>query len=113
MRQAPNLDLTDKALRDTKDLLPPLSMTEIVKLIQEAHPAIAKHFGTQIGFTVQYHESEIMVGVMTKLMNDGIVCLPIRDGMFIPKPQVEYGAKVMGQVFNDRYGFSISFGLKK
>jgi len=98
--------------KETKRLLPPMSMTEIVELIQEAHPAIAKHFGTQIGFTVQYHESEIMVEVMTRLNEEGIVCLPIHDGMLIPKSQAEYGANVMGQVFNDRYGFGINIGVE-
>lgn len=51
----------------------------VIEALEARHAPIARHFGTGVGKWLQYLDSEMTMQLVTRLLNDGIVVLPIHD----------------------------------
>lgn len=81
-----------------------LSIKEITDLIKAAHPGIAHMLGANIGHDIQFIESTIMTRVITELMSDGVVALPIHDGLIVQAKYEGKAKEVMQEVFKAEVG---------
>jgi hypothetical protein len=62
-----------------------LSHEQLKELVLTKHPVIAKAVGTDTGSYLQYLDSRIACGVMLRLMNQGIVALPVHDSFLVQR----------------------------
>ncbi len=91
--------------KGTSKILPPsLNISEIVQRIKQAHPGIAHLFCIEIGHTVQFIESEVLIRVLLTLRADNIVALPVHDALVVPCSAKERTTTVMRDVFKDMVG---------
>jgi hypothetical protein len=95
--------------KNSKDKLPShMKIEQIVELIEQAHPAIARYFGTPTGHYVQFLESEVMVNVLLRLREDNITALPIHDAIVVPCSAKARAMEVMKSVFEELVGVEIT-----
>jgi hypothetical protein len=62
-----------------------LSHEQLKELVLTKHPVIAKAVGTDTGSYLQYLDSRIACGVMLRLMDQGIVALPVHDSFLVQR----------------------------
>jgi hypothetical protein len=62
-----------------------LSHQQLKELLLTKHPVIAKAIGTDTGSYLQYLDSRIACGVMLRLMDQGIVALPVHDSFLVQR----------------------------
>lgn len=62
-----------------------LSHEQLKELVLTKHPVIAKAVGTDTGSYLQYLDSKIACGVMLRLMDQGIVALPVHDSFLVQR----------------------------
>ncbi len=86
------------------DLLPFRPIGLLTQHIREAHPAISHRFGTAVGHEVQFHESCILVDAMLRMIDRGIVGLPIHDCFVVKRSAVSEAKAIMLSAFRDRMG---------
>jgi hypothetical protein len=77
------------------------SVQELTEVLRHAHPAIAHHFGTQVGHHVQFLESEILVEVLLRLRDQGVIALPIHDAFVVSWSKKDLVRNVMMEVFEE------------
>lgn len=95
-REAP----MDRKPKGTAEDLPyGLPASEIVRIVQEAHPAIADGFFKGLGHVVQRTESDLMVTVVKDLGKKGITALPVHDAVVVAASAGEKAMKVMSEAF--------------
>jgi hypothetical protein len=88
-----------------RDMFPRgLGVKAAVEMIKHHHPAIAPYFGTGVGFTTMYKESEILIDVLNELMTQNITALPIHDAIVIPQSKVDIATAIMLDVFHQHTG---------
>jgi hypothetical protein len=83
-----------------------------VKLIRERHAAIADKFQTGIGLRLQRTESDIMVAVLLRLKEMGIVALPIHDALLVADGNEQTAKEMMLEVFRKQLGFESKVELR-
>jgi len=74
---------------------------EVADAIENEHSRIAHLFYTGIGHYLQFLESQILVEVLLKLIENNITALPIHDAVFVGWTHVYKSKQVMEQVFLD------------
>lgn len=74
---------------------------EVADAIEKEHPRIAHMFYTGIGHYLQFMESQILVEVILKLIENNITALPIHDAVLVSEIHVYKSKQVMEQVFLD------------
>lgn len=62
-----------------------LSHEQLKERVLTKHPVIAKAVGTDTGSYLQYLDSKIACGVMLRLMDQGIVALPVHDSFLVQR----------------------------
>jgi hypothetical protein len=72
---------------------------KLINDIHLFHKPIAQLFGGQHGMKFMFMESEILIDVLLELNSQGIVALPIHDGLLVKPSQQETAKKVMLKVF--------------
>jgi hypothetical protein len=77
------------------------SVQELTEVLRQAHPAIAHHFGTQVGHHVQLLESEILIEVLLQSRDQGVIALPIHDALVVPWSKKDLVRNVMMEVFEE------------
>jgi hypothetical protein len=86
--------------KNCRDLFPRwISVGEVVRRISEAHRGVRHLFLSGIGFTVQFHESTILIDVLLRLKRLGIVALPVHDAVIVPRSASELAEHVMLEAF--------------
>ena len=82
--------------KGTIELLPQgVAVGELIAAIERAHPAIAELFGRGIGFELMHTESTIMVRVLLRLRDLGIVALPVHDALIVASSDADAAAREM------------------
>jgi hypothetical protein len=71
----------------------------LIEDIHSFHKPIAHLFGGQHGMKFMFMESEILIDVLLELNSQGIVALPIHDGLLVKPSQQEIAKKIMLKVF--------------
>jgi hypothetical protein len=95
--------------KNSKGKLPShLKIEQIVDLIKQAHPAIARYFGTPTGHYVQFRESEVMVNVLLRLRDDNIVALPVHDAVVVRCSAKARTMDIMRSVFEELIGVEVT-----
>jgi len=82
----------------------PITYGHMAGIIQAAHTPIAHRFFTGVGHELQYHESQILVDVLERLREGGIVALPIHDAVLVPRSAATAATDVMHSVFREHTG---------
>lgn len=94
-----------KKPRGTGKLLPKrLNIEEIISLIAEAHPQLKKFFGSGVGHGLQFIESEILVTVLLRLKEAGVVALPCHDAILVAQDDEKVAKRVMGMIYEEKTG---------
>ena len=75
---------------------------DVSDAIENEHSRIAHLFYTGIGHYLQFMESQILVEVLLKLIDNGIIALPVHDAVFVGWTHVYKSTQVMEQVFLDK-----------
>jgi len=91
--------------RGSKNLLPRhMTMTDIIRLISDYHSQIAPFFFSNRGLYVQFLESQILITLLTKLRDLGIVALPVHDAVIVSVEDSKQTEQVMLKVFLEATG---------
>ena len=95
--------------KHVKDLFPKKSKLGVVKkAIFQEHSRIAHYFDTEIGYKLQFEESELCLRVFFELMKDNILVLPIHDAFLVQKKFTMKLKEVMQECFKQKYGIGIN-----
>lgn len=98
--------------KNTSHLLPSVhSAQELADMLRSYHQPIAPYFETGIGHHLQFLESQILIDVLMRLRDRGIVALPIHDAILIPASRVREAGDIMETSFYDYTGVSITLSL--
>lgn len=90
----------------TRKLLPRhVSIEQLVEELRLLHRPIAHLFGTGIGHHIQFLESELLLEVLDKAMEQGVVALPIHDAIIVKHSSAARARQLMEEVFERRTGF--------
>lgn len=90
--------------RDCSQLLPGMKLSQAVALIKDKHRPIAHLFGTGVGFTLMFMESELLIAVITHLFKRGVPALPLHDAVLAGKSHAETAKVAMEYVFRSYTG---------
>lgn len=65
------------------------SYSQVLTLIEAVHPSLVlDFFGTGVGHHLQFLESQLMVNLLLKACQQGLVCLPLHDCLIVREDQV-------------------------
>ncbi|GJD93088.1 hypothetical protein [Methylobacterium iners] len=103
--------IPSKKPRETTQLLPKTNVKNLCQFIIDSHPDIAHHLPSQIGHRIQFIESEMIIRVVSILIGEGIVSLPIHDCVLVPESAREITVSVMLSVFYDMVGIEGSVSI--
>ncbi len=93
---------------DAKLLLPEGStMARVRKAIGDAHPAIASLLDTEVGFELMATESNLLVAILLDLISQGVVALPMHDGLMVAESKKEVATEAMKRVSLSMLGVSL------
>lgn len=81
--------------KDTSEQLPKTKIRDLCNSIVARHPLIADAFYKGLGHTTQYLESQIMVQVLLRLKERGVVGLQIHDGILVPASSVDMVSRIL------------------
>lgn len=91
--------------KDSKYLLPRhMTMAQIIRIITDYHSEIAPYFFTNRGLHVQFLESRILITLLGKLRDLGIVALPVHDAVIVSVEDSVKAEQVMLSVFLEATG---------
>jgi hypothetical protein len=88
----------------TKRILPNQPLAEIIGELRSIHRPVSHLFETGIGHHLQFLESETILEVLTKAMDNGIVALPVHDSIIVRLSSAEDARRLMEEVFLRRTG---------
>jgi hypothetical protein len=83
-----------------------VTFREVESAVVNAHRPIAEWFYSGKGLTAMYHESEILVEVLLRLMDEEVIALPIHDAVIVPSFHAATAQRVMESVFEEHLGVS-------
>jgi hypothetical protein len=99
--------------RDLYDLLPEGSTPKKVReAVRAKHPALAPILETTVGMNLMFTESEVLLRVLERLMEQGIVALPIHDGLMVAQSHAEAAGKVMKSIAQEMVGIPMPVVVK-
>ncbi len=61
----------------------PFKRAEIRDMVVDKHPAIAEAFGSGAGIRLQRKDSDLALGIITNLQEQGILALPVHDSFLV------------------------------
>jgi hypothetical protein len=80
----------------------------VFNAIKRKHPKLKKVLARlMIGYQMARLESDIMVNILLRLKERGIVGLPIHDGLMVAQSQACAARKILDEVTQERLGFVI------
>lgn len=94
--------------RGTRSSLPPdCSGKKLRADIRAHHPKLRSVFETGAGLQLMFRESQIMIAILLRLIDLGIVALPMHDGLMVAQSKAATAMKVMGEVAKERTGHTL------
>jgi hypothetical protein len=70
-------------------------LATVVAAIKAKHPAIAHLFGTGIGHTLAFMESNVLMDVLAALRAEGTTALPVHDAVLVAVSKAEIAKAIM------------------
>ena len=86
------------------------SIAVLLERAREIHPRIAKYVHSGRGRELQYLDSKITEGILMKMTNKGIPCLPVHDSYIVPKQYENQLKEVMVDEYQALLGFEPVIG---
>ena len=77
-----------------------------------AHPGLSAVFETGIGMRLMFLESQILVATLLRLIAQGIIALPMHDGLMCQKSKTQIAMQAMRDAAVEITGFSLPIALK-
>jgi hypothetical protein len=75
------------------------------KRVKARHPDIAEWFREPgIGFELMHLESEIMIRTVLRCLEQGVIVLPLHDGLLVAEPHKAVARQAMLDAFRDHTG---------
>ena len=88
-----------------------MSLKDLQALVASNLPQLKPLFGTGVGLGLMFTESQILLEVLEALIADGIVALPMHDGVMVAESKAHRATEVMEAVALQRTG--IKFPVKR
>lgn len=100
--------------KETNVLFPPKTkVRDVIHGIRKKHPNIDTVLSTGAGFHLMYLESEIMMHVLERLQERGIVGLPVFDAVIVKASKADRAMAVMQEEFENQTGLAIQVRLEQ
>lgn len=77
---------------------------EFIEAVTRAFPTFTGVIGSGIGLTLQYHDSEIMIDVLSRCMDAGFIGLPVHDSVIVPISRQDEARRFMADAYAERTG---------
>jgi hypothetical protein len=91
--------------KDTRALLPrPMPVARALRLVADFHRPVAEHFSRGLMLELMYRESEIVVRVLLRLVDEGVTALPVHDSIVVAEEHEEAAAAAMRDCFREATG---------
>lgn len=81
-----------------------VKVDEAINAITEFHTPIKAHFYSGHGMKVMFKESQIMVDILLRLIDEGIVALPIHDALIVSEDDIHQAKRTMLEAFHGHTG---------
>ncbi|NTV13514.1 MAG: hypothetical protein HGA96_06230 [Desulfobulbaceae bacterium] len=78
----------------------------IIERFQEVHAPISRYLCSDIGCALQNKDSVITDGILTRLTDDGVPCLPIHDSYIVPARHEDLLRQAMFEEYEKTMGYS-------
>jgi hypothetical protein len=99
--------------KGARALLPArVSVEEVRQAIVAKHPELKPLFGTQAGFKLMFQESRVLLRTLALLMAQGVVGLPLHDGLMVAGSNADKAHKAMRQASEEITTFSFPVEVK-
>ena len=79
----------------------------ILKKIEEKHKPISKYFYTYQAPELQKADSDMMMRIIKQSLKDGVIVLPIHDGLMVEEKNLKWANDMMHKVFKEKYNVDI------
>ena len=76
----------------------------VTDAILRAHAPLSSIFGTGVGLSLMYRESEVLMAVLRSLGDQGVTALPVHDAIVVKRAEVDRGEAAMVHQFAQRTG---------
>jgi hypothetical protein len=94
-----------EAVKLNETFRPRFTRSEVRRLIEEKHSAIADAFGTGEGKRLQREDSDLAIEIIVNLMDQGILALPIHDSFIVQSIHREALRDEMRRTYRRRFRF--------
>jgi hypothetical protein len=99
---------------DARKLLPKgWTANRIVAAIKERHAPIAHLFGIDLGMSLMFRDSEILLAVLERLMERKIVALPLHDAILVQHLAIKVAEQAMGDVTRELVGHALPLKVER
>ncbi len=78
---------------------PGMKLKQAIAHLKKKHAPISNLFGTGLGFTLMFAESEMLIATVLHLFERGIPALPLHDAVLVSKPHAQAAKAVMEAAF--------------
>lgn len=94
------------SLPDGLSFVPHFRREEVIRMIEAKHEAIAADFGSGAGIRLQRLDSDLALSIITGLMDEGIVALPIHDSFIVEAVNKDRLFQAMNDKYKEKFGFN-------
>ncbi len=96
----------------TRDLIPNTSIKvgQVIDNILNHHQPVAHLFYSEQGLRVMFKESQILIAIIEKLMDQNIIGLPIHDALIVEEDHAPLVREIMISTFKEITGIEIPVG---
>jgi hypothetical protein len=94
------------SLPDGLSFAPHFKRDAVTRMIEAKHEAIADDFGSGAGIRLQRLDSDLALSIITGLMEEGIVALPIHDSFIVEAIHKDRLFEEMNDKYKERFGFN-------
>ncbi|HNP36499.1 MAG TPA: hypothetical protein PKK10_11660 [Woeseiaceae bacterium] len=95
--------------KETQCHFPPgTKVRHVCQAIEKAHPGLQDFWYTGAGYRFMFTESQILVRVLLKLKQAGVVALPKHDCVLVPYSKKYLASKIMRETFEELTGGRVS-----
>jgi hypothetical protein len=99
---------------DARKLLPKeWTAKRMVTVIKQRHAPIAHLFGIDLGMTLLFRDSEILLAVLERLVERKIIALPLHDAIIVQHSAIEAAMQVMDNVTRELVGYALPLKVER
>jgi hypothetical protein len=80
------------------------TIADVIKAISQRHPALVPLFGSGACHQIFFLESEVLIATLLRLIDLGVVALPIHDCLLVACSKKHFVRRVMLEVFREKTG---------